>query len=177
MLAHWCNLHPLARSVASCAPEIALWLIAMIIAMGLYLNGYKFTEGNICLPAAHCTTNFELHHPLTTLGFFFALIGNVIPGATSGFSAFEVDPSRFVVVGAVLFATSFYILTESWRYRASRERVPLPGLMIAFALLFDVTLIVGRGGTGVDGAVNDDRYVMANLILLMGIVIWALARI
>lgn len=48
--------------------------------------------------------------------------------------------------------------------------------MITFALLFDVTVVVGRGGTGAAAAVNDDQYVMANLILLTGIVIWALAR-
>lgn len=158
-------------------PEIALWLIAMIVTMGLYLHGYTFNKGNICLPADQCTTSFELHHVRTMLGFFFALIGNVIPEGETLVPHSVDDPARFVVVGVVLFATSLYILVQSWRSRASRERLPLPALLIAFALLFDVTLVVGRGGTGVDGGVNDDRYVMANLILLTGILIWALGRI
>jgi hypothetical protein len=158
-------------------PEIATWLIAMLVTMGLYLHGYTFTEGNICIPAVQCTTTFELHHPLTLLAFFFALIGNVIPGHETLIPLKVDDPARFVLVGTVLFATSLYILVQSWRHRASSERLPLPGLVIAFALLFDLTLVVGRGGTGVFGAVNDGRYVMANLILLTGIVIWVLARL
>ena len=49
--------------------------------------------------------------------------------------------------------------------------------MILFALLFDLTIVVGRGGTGVVGAIDFNRYLMANLILLAGIVVWALAHL
>jgi hypothetical protein len=111
------------------------------------------------------------------VGFFFGLIGNVIPGKATLVPHSVDDPARFVLVGVVLFAMSLYILVQSWRSRTSTERLPLPGLLIVFALLFDVTITVGRGGTGVTGAANDDRYLMANLILLAGIAIWALARI
>ena len=158
-------------------PEIVLWLVAVIITVGLYLQGYTFNKGNICVPSVQCTANFELHHPLTMLGFFFALIGNVIPGRASLVPLQVDDPARYVLVGVVLFATSVYILVQSWRYRASTEYLPLPALLIAFALLFDLTIVVGRGGTGVFGAANDDRYVMANLIMLTGILIWGLARV
>jgi hypothetical protein len=50
-------------------------------------------------------------------------------------------------------------------------------LIIAFSLLFDVTITMGRGGSGVAGAVNANRFVMANLILLTGIVVYGLARV
>ena len=52
-----------------------------------------------------------------------------------------------------------------------------PRSIILFSLLFDVTIAVGRGGSGVAGAVNANRFVMANVILLTGIVIYALARV
>ena len=48
--------------VASGTPEIAIWLGAMIVTIGLYLHGYRFNEGNICFartsapPVSSCTT-------------------------------------------------------------------------------------------------------------------------
>ena len=81
-----------------------------------------------------------------------------------------------MVVGVVLFAASIFILVQSWRHRDSTERLPLPALLIVFGLIFDLTIAVGRSGAGVAEAVSFNRYVMANLILLTGIVIWALAR-
>jgi hypothetical protein len=157
--------------------EVVLWLVAMIVTVTAYLHGYAYGEGNACAPAAPCTTSFELHHPITTLGFFFALIGNVLPDTTNAYGAVGVDSTRFVLVGLVLFAAALYVLVQSWRHRASSERLPLPGLLIAFGLLFDLTIVVGRGGTGASDAVFGDRYVMANLILLTGIVVWVLARL
>jgi hypothetical protein len=158
-------------------PQIAIWLGAMIVTIGVYVHGYTFSEGDTCLAPWQCTTTFELHHPQTVLGFFFALIGNVIPGQPNGISPRIEDPARFVVVGVALFVVSLFILVQSWRQRAGSERLPLPGLLILFALFFDLTIVVGRGGTGVGGAINYNRYVMANLILLAGIVMWALARL
>jgi hypothetical protein len=158
--------------------EVAIWLGTMIVTIAVYLHGYRLSDGDICLARTQCTANFELHHPQTVLGFFFALIGNVIPGSTTGAIVLKVDdPGRFVLVGAVLFAASVLILVHSWRHRALSRHPPLPGLLIVFALLFDLTVVVGRGGTGVAGAVYDNRYLMANLILLTAIAIWALAHI
>jgi hypothetical protein len=157
--------------------EIAIWSIATIVTLAAYLPGYRFQEGNICFVPGQCTTNFELHHPLTVLEFTFALIGNVIPGTAKGYPPTIGDPFRFVALGAVLSAASLFILIQSWRHRSSSEGLPLPALLIVFALLFDLTIVVGRSGTGVAGAVNSNRYLMANLILVTGVVIYGLARI
>ena len=80
-------------------------------------------------------------------------------------------------MGVALFVCALFIIVQSWRHRASSERVPLPLLLIAFALLFDVTVTFGRGGTGPSGGVDGNRFVMANLILLTGIVIYATAHV
>jgi hypothetical protein len=156
---------------------MTIWLGAMIVTVGVYVHGYTFSEGNTCFAPSQCTASFEMHHPQTVLEFFFALIGNVIPGQTNGVVPRIDDPARYVLVGVALFAVSVFILVQSWRARSGSERLPLPGLMILFALFFDLTIVVGRGGTGVVGAINFNRYLMANLILLAGIVVWALARL
>jgi hypothetical protein len=159
-------------------PELGTWALTMLVTMAVYLRGYKFNAANTCLDAAQCTTHYELRHPLTTFGFFFGLIGNVIPGQQQTWVTSIVhDPARFVLLGMAIFAVAVFIVVQSWRLRAHREHTPLPAVLIVFSLLFDVTIAAGRGGTGTAGAVSHNRYVMANLILLTGIFIYGLARV
>jgi hypothetical protein len=157
--------------------ELVTWVGAMVAIMAVYLVGFSVGAGNTCRVQAQCTPSAELHHPLTSFGFFFALIGNVIPGGTTGIIPTVGDGARFVVLGLVIFAVALFVLIQSWRHRTTTERLPLPALIIAFSLLFDVTITTGRGGSGVAGAVNANRFVMANLILLTGIVVYGLARV
>ena len=56
-----------------------------------------------------------------------------------------------------------------------RTRIPLPLLMIVFALLFDITLALGRSGQR-NVAGQQGRYTMPNLILVAGIVVFAWAH-
>ncbi len=155
--------------------EIALWLFAMIVTVALFLPGYSFGEGNTCLPRARCTPGVLVDHPLRAVEFSIALIGNVIPGV-AGFGATLHSITRFEVVGLAILAAAIFVLVQSWRHR-SAERAPLPVLLILFALLFDLVISIGRGGTGATGAVMGNRFVMANLILLVGIVIYAWAHL
>ncbi len=158
--------------------ELAAWLGATIVTLVLYLAGYDFNN-NACFPAANCSATHTLHHPRAVVEFFFAVIGNVIPGGISfgGVTRVVHNVARFEVVGVVLFVAAVFILVQSWRHRASSERIPLPLLLIGFGLLFDVIIMVGRGAGGASAGADLNRYVMANLILLMGIVIYAWAHI
>lgn len=156
-------------------PEIAVWLGAMVLTLASYLPGYNFGEDNTCFYRASCSLSGLAHHPLTALGFFMTLIGSVIPGTQPGLIP-SVPVARFEVLGVVLFAVAVFILVQSWRHRASTELLPLPLLLIVFSLLFDATITEGRAGMGASGAVVN-RYVMPNLILLTGIVIYGLARV
>lgn len=155
---------------------IAIWLGATVVTLALYLPGYSFSKGNTCPIRADCSTTVLLHHPLTTFGFFIALIGNVIPGGVgTGGTVYGVGRSE--VVGVALLVAAVFVLLHSWRHRASTEHWPLPFLLIVFSLLFDVTISIGRSATGPSGAVENNRFVMANLILLVGIVIYAWAHL
>jgi hypothetical protein len=102
------------------------------------------------------------------------LIGNVVPG---GYWSATISPvgnfDRFEVVGAVLLGAALFIVVQSWRYRTSSERIPVPLLLVSFSLLFDVVITLGRSGLGLSEALFSNRYVMSNLILLTGIVMYA----
>jgi hypothetical protein len=86
--------------------EIAAWLGTMVLTIVLYLPGYQFYEGNTCLDRQACSASVLLHHPLTSLGFFFALIGNVIPSGVVGQS--PSDNARFVALGDPLPFCDFH---------------------------------------------------------------------
>ena len=158
--------------------EIAMWLGAAVVNLAVYLPGYSFSEGEsaTCLNPSNCTIAALLHHPLTGLGFFIALIGNVIPG-TPETGGIVHDLARFELVGAALLIAAVFVLLQSWRHRASSEHPPLPLLLIVFSLLFDLTVTIGRGGKGVSEAVIDNRFIMANLVLVAGIAIYAWAHV
>jgi len=153
--------------------EVAVWLGAVVVTLAMYLPGYSFGagEGATCLNPRNCTIAVLLHHPLTAPGFFIALIGNVIPGPP-GTATVVHDLARFELVGAALLIAAIFILLQSWRHRASSEHLPLPLLLIVFALLFDLTITIGRGATGISQAVIDNRFIMANLVLVAGIAIY-----
>ena len=153
--------------------EAAGWLGTMIVTISLYLPGYR-SSNNGCFPSAHCSPQVALHHPLRAVEFFFALIGNVIPG---GFPSPTGNTARFEAVGAALFTVALFVLVQSWRHRASGEHMPLPLLLISFSLIFDVFITLGRSVAGPSGALVNNRYVMANLILFTGIVIYMLPHI
>ncbi len=156
--------------------EIGLWLSFMVLTTGLYLYGYNSDEGNICLNHAQCGYGSALVHPETALAFFFTLIGNVIPGNGYGVVSNAQDLFRFEVLGVVLFGVAVFILIRSWRQRRSRELFPLPLLLIVFSLLADAITTTGRSGGGASEAL-DNRYVLPNLVLVTGIVIYGLARV
>jgi hypothetical protein len=172
-----CILWNRPRSVRA-SWEVPGWLGATIVTVLLYFPGYDFSN-NGCLAGQNCSLSTALNHPLTALGFFFALLGDVIPGGVvpGGVIHPVGNTTRFVVVGVVLFVSAVFILVQSWRHRASSERLPVPLLLIAFSLVFDLTIAVGRSGQGPTGALDSNRYVMANLMLVTGIVIYAWAHL
>lgn len=158
--------------------ELAVWIVAFVAILVLYLPGYSFSD-NGCLPASACSPSVALHHPTAALGFFLALIGNLLPHAIvfSGAAVTAGSAVLYEVLGAVIVLVAAFIFVQSCRHRKSTERVPLPLLLICFSLAFDVTITLGRGGGGGVGALDANRYVMANLVLLIAIVMYALAHI
>ncbi len=165
-----------APSARRALVESSVWLAAAIGTSAVYFSGYSFTQ-SACLPSSACSPSVALRHPVEALRYFVVLIGNVIPGGgdiVNGTSVGSVV--RFEIVGAALFAVALFILVQSWRYPRSRKRIPLPLLLIAFALLTDAQITLGRSGLGSSDAVSN-RYILVNLILLTGIVIYAWASV
>lgn len=163
--------------------ELAVWVGFTALTIALYLPGYNFGEGNVCPIPAQCTLPSVLGHPSTMFGFFVTLVGNVMSPSNDEvqklngeYHLYLPDALRFEVLGIVLLGVAAYILVRSWHDRHSRERLPLPLLLIVFSLLSDAEITLSRSGLGIPDAVTN-RYVLENLILLTGIAIYALARV
>ncbi len=151
--------------------EIAVWIAAAMVTSVVYFLGFSWQS--TCLPSLGCIPNAAISHPLSGFHFFVVLIGNVIPG---GFFSAPFPPSSFArydAAGIALLMVSLFIVVQSWRERESKERFPLPLLLVVFALLMDAVVAFGRTGEGLFSAINSNRYEFPNLVLLSGIVLFA----
>ncbi len=139
--------------------KVVAWIAVATITTALYLPGFKSGIGL---------------HPVQVVRYLLLLIGNVIPT----FSSF---PSGSLIVahevlGTALSVVALCIVFQSIRTRRSAE-IPLPMLLIVFGLCFDLTIALGRAAEGPVSALYTDRYTMPNIILLLGIVCYCLARL
>ena len=145
----------------------------MVGTLVVYLPGYRGSGCDI----AHCSVSSSLAHPGLTVQSFLVVLGGVIPGGAPlggpGASSF----GRFEAVGLALLAASVFIVIQSWRNRSTRERIPLPMLLICFCLLVDTMTVLGRSAEGLGTLVNSNRYMLPNQILLVAIIMYAWARL
>jgi hypothetical protein len=155
------------------AYDVAIWAGAAAITAAIYLNGFDTGSGKAtCVVEggnrAHCSTTFGLTHPVELAKFVTALAGNVVPTL----------PGQWVwahqLLGAVMIAAAVFVVVQVFRERPVR-RYPLPVLLIAFALQFDLMVALSRLGLGTTAA-GVNRYTMPNLLLLCGIVMYAAAH-
>jgi hypothetical protein len=158
--------------------HIVVWVVAFVVMVGLYFIGYD-RHLTSCIPDLGCDPTSPLRNPLTDVRYFLVLIGNVIPGAFTSsqlgvyFGTRPTNVLRYELVGVVLLAAAVFVLVQSWRKRSTSEPLPLPFLLIAFAVLYDASITWGRVGEGLAGPVANNRYALPNLILLLGIFIYA----
>ena len=151
--------------------EIGIWAVAAITMLAIYLPGY---QGSGC-DIANCSIGASFAHPVGAGESFLVLLGGVVPGGYP-FGGIVHNFARFELVGLALLAVSVFIIIQSWRYRTTREHMPLPMLVICFCLLFDVATVLGRTAEGLAALVNSNRYIMPNLILLVAIVMYTYAH-
>ncbi len=154
--------------------ESTIWASAAVLTTAVYLHGFNFHEDTlICVveggQKASCSLTFGLIHPVRLARFFAVLVGNVFPTA----------PGRYLLVhellGAVICIVAGFVVVQSFRQRRLQTS-PLPVLLIVFAALFDLMLALSRLGEGLLGA-GLNRYTMPNIILLVGIVVYAWTRV
>ncbi len=149
--------------------EIAAWVGTALVTLGVYSAGFNFND-TACGPG--CGSGTGLHHPLATVRYFFVLIGSIIPKVgSSPVGNFD----RFEWVGIAIFVVAMFIVVQSWRCRASQERLPLPLMLVGFSLCFDAMIALGRSAA-LAFAIDSNRYVMPNIFLVTGIVIYALGH-
>ncbi len=154
--------------------EIAVWIAAAIVTFVVYFLGFNWHA--TCIQSLGCTPNAAISHPLSGLHFFVVLIGNIVPGGFFGAPFPPHSYARYDAAGLALCMVSLYIFVQSWRERESRERFPLPLLLIGFSLLMNAVVAFGRTGEGLFSAVNSNRYEFPNLVLLAGIVLYSWAH-
>ena len=167
------------------ATEIATWIALGAMTTGIYSRGFNFQLGscvNYGVYGRFFSSSLVLHHPLRAAHYFLVLIGNVVPGGPGGLVA---PPQNLIheLIGAGVLAASLFIIVQSWRHRSSGEPLPLPLLLICFGLVNDVFIVLGRflgwyfGTTSSIAGSLASRYVLPNVIILTGIVIYGLARV
>ena len=120
---------------------------------------------------------FVVQHPGATLRFLLVLVGNAfVPNPTKpGQILFSAHFGDRELYGALILLAAALVVGLSLLERRTKRRPPLPILLIAFGLLYDLTVAVGRAYFEPGALIN--RYVMPNLLVLLGIVVYALAHI
>ena len=155
--------------------EAAAWVSAAILTAGIYLPGYSPGTGVVCLPhVPSCGLLSNLLHPVQLLQYLVSLLANVIPPTAQ--SQLHLSQIAYDVLGSVLFVAALFVVVQSVRKRIFGES-PLPLLLIMFGVLFDVMIALGRLGRGPGDALNQDRYTMPNLIVLVGIVLYSFSHL
>jgi hypothetical protein len=150
---------------------VVAWLVAAVATVAIYLPGYKFVNA-ACPHTASCTTTYGLLHPGLVLRYLALLVGNVVP---TSISADGLDLIVHELLGTLISAAAVFVVVQVIRERRAGVS-PLPLVLIVFGVLFDLLIAVGRAGEGQAGALSI-RYTMPNLILLVGIVVYACAHI
>jgi hypothetical protein len=145
----------------------ASWVAAGTVTTALYLWHYTFQGGG------GVGLGFDFRNPDRVVVYLLAAVGNAFP--TGGGTAIALH----ALLGVLLCLVAIWVLVAMWRERsrtAGPHALPLPAALIVFALLFDVSISVGRVSLGINGALAS-RYTMANLLLLMGVILFALQRL
>ncbi len=161
--------------------EVAVWVVVGVTAVAFYLRDYR----NIGCQT--CTAAYAVKHPALDGRFLVTLIGNVVPtgSASATVNTYCHQPimvacnggtqlawKQLLGVGILVVAVAV-IVHGVWK---REPRFPLPLLLVTFALLFDAMIVAGRVGEGTLGALVD-RYLMPNVVLVVGIVIAAFASL
>ncbi len=144
--------------------EVGVWIGAGAITTLVYVRGYTWGAGCIG-PARNCSVTHNAGRPGHLAQYLFTLTGNVLGVAVRWDSAWER------LLGVAVLAAAVFVIVRSIQERHN-TLVPLPLLMILYALLFDLTLALGRSGQR-NVAGQQGRYTMPNLILVAGILVYA----
>ena len=155
--------------------ECGMWIAAGALTAVVYSIGFNFNNQS-CGPQG-CTASFALQHPVATIRFLLILVGNgLIPNfSKSAQSLFSTQYGDRELFGALILLAAALVVALSLLERRTKLRLPLPILLITFGVFYDFTLAMGRAYF--EPSALQNRYVMPNILILLGIVVYALAHI
>jgi len=149
---------------------LGVWIGAAAVTAGTYFFHYELGKG--CTEGTHCSLDAPLRDPVHYGKFFAALVGYVVPKV----GPFGRDAAGLhQVIGLLLLAGAAIVVVQSLREWRSRDRPPLVLAIVLFALLFDLTLMITRGGGRVVLAAQS-RFTMPNIMLVAAFVLFAWAH-
>jgi len=146
----------------------AIWIVATLVTTGLYFLGFDFSSR----ATGGGSIGYAISHPVGVAKYIMAAVGNVLP---SGWPPSHSSVIFHEIVGLMLLVVAAIVLWHSWRERSQERMIPLPAALILFAVLFDVSIALGRSNSGASQALSY-RYTMANLLLLIGVAIYGFSR-
>ena len=153
--------------------EVAVWLMTALLTTQFYLHGYKSGVG--CVPlGTDCSLGANASHPILLAKFFLTLVANAVPVRVyyRHLAFIQLRVGFVQLLGAALCIAAAFVIVRSLQERSDDKRVPLPLLLIVFALLFDLTIALGRTNEGISAAFQG-RFTMPSLLLLVGIIAYA----
>ena len=152
--------------------EVAIWLSTGLATTLLYLRGYESGVG--CFPVGtHCSIRANAGHPIRFAKFFLSLVANAVPLRVLNvrLALVQVGPGLMQLLGFAMCLASLFVIIRSIQERRA-TKLPLPLLLIVLALLFDLSIALGRANEGVLAALQG-RFMMANLFLIVGLLTYA----
>jgi len=151
------------------AAQCSVWIIAAAVTTAFYVRGFDFSS----TATGGSSIGFAIRHPIALGEYMMAAAGNVFP------SAWPPSHASIIVregLGSALLAIGALVFYLSCRERPRGRLVPLPAALVLFAVLFDVTIAVGRSSAGAFQALSF-RYTMGNLLLLIGVALFGWSRL
>jgi hypothetical protein len=147
------------------------WVTAALVTLAVFLRDYVWSHG--CTQYHSCDPGMVLNYPWHYIQFFAAMVGYVIPRLGPFGRAYV---GLHEALGVLLLLGAVVVIVYSIRERATSERPPLAVALVVFALLFDLTIVIGRGLAALPFA-SQRRFTMPNIVLVAGLVVFAWSHV
>lgn len=157
-----------------------LWISVAVVTTGIYFIGYQsnpqlpdglFSGVSFGLTVSSLSPLYALGHPLLFAQMLLVTVGNAVPLSWNPQSPWSNE-----VIGAVLIATSAYVVTQCVRERQGRAGC-LPVILIGFGFALDAAAEIGRVKFGLPGGAFVSRYSMGSLLVVVGILTYGWAHV
>jgi hypothetical protein len=130
--------------------EAAIWTSAGLLTVAVYFRNFRLGDSaRVCVieggSQKGCSLGHGLSHPVELARFLAVLAGNVFTTVQGSHIL------RHELLGALIWIAVVFVAVQSIRERRTGAN-PLPLLLIAFAIQFDLMLAFSRLGQGVIGA-------------------------